>query len=200
MTKNNYEFSKALTRFSTYTVLVWPVRILIIVSAVMIPVLLGLIIFFYIKNRDKINEVLKRTATIEGFIYNNIKEGIHALRDVFDGNLDPVNDALNNYIIPVFKQFFKDNYGIDIGTIDFSSIVTDIGNRLNTELKDKGIQELSKIKIDDIITKEYREEIIDKIKEAFPNDSDKITEAVNKFFTDNKHTLAYLITQFKLFH
>ena len=45
------------------TILIWPVRILVILNTLIIPVLLGLIIYFYLKHQNEINDIIKRTIT-----------------------------------------------------------------------------------------------------------------------------------------
>ena len=197
------------------TILIWPVRILVILNTLIIPVLLGLIIYFYLKHQNEINDIIKRTKTIQGIIENNIQLGIDIIRENIDSitpdninkfisyNLrDPLMRVLVNYYNGAndyIKSISIDYESLDNIRIYFVGKISEIKNiqdlvktTVNTVLENVIPQIINALK--DVIKKELNDNDIDvNIK------LNELKELLEKFSNDSNNTFAYILTQYKLF-
>ena len=197
------------------TILIWPVRILVILNTLIIPVLLGLIIYFYLKHQNEINDIIKRTKTIQGIIENNIQLGIDIIRENIDSitpdninkfisyNLrDPLMRVLVNYYNgsnDYIKSISIDYESLDNIRIYFVGKISEIKNiqdlvktTVNTVLENVIPQIINALK--DVIKKELNDNDIDvNIK------LNELKELLEKFSNDSNNTFAYILTQYKLF-
>lgn len=197
-------------------ILVWPIRILIIVNALILPVLLALLIYFYLKHEKEINEVLDRAKTIEGIVENNINLGIDFIRKNVE-NITPedinkfVNHTLRDPLIYVLVNYYNGaNDFVKTIKIDFDDL-NDIkfyikGNKI-AEIKN--MQDLIITTINTVINEsipEIIESIIKVIKKELNNNdiNIKIKETelktlLEKFSNDPNNTFAFILTQYELF-
>jgi len=212
------QLSKALTQFSTYTILVWPIRLLIIVSAILIPVLLGLIIWFYYRHQNQIDDVLKQARTIEGMIVNNVEKGIAFIKTeiakIGDINEDNINNFIKTELWPPLRELIVNYYNqandkvktikINVSDLDHIKITFD-GRTTQINNMETLIKTEIKYLMDDVIP-----QIVDGLKdvikdrigdnpEEFNNKMKELEELLKAFSGDSDNTIGYLMTQFSLF-
>tara|TARA_Y100001972_G_C7616023_1_gene308902 strand:+ start:162 stop:827 length:666 start_codon:yes stop_codon:yes gene_type:complete len=211
------DLSKAISKFSTYTILVWPIRLLIIISAVLIPILLGLIIWFYLTHQRQINDLINRAKKIEGMIESNVEKGIKFIKDnINDINPENIENFVNNQLgIPLrtvlihyYNQTNNAIKSIKLNVSDLDNISFSFnGNTSHI----KNIETFIKVQINDILNDvipEIINTVSDKIKEQIGENN--INDIINKknemkklledFSKNSDNTLAFLITQYELFY
>lgn len=209
--------AKGLHKFSTYTILVWPIRLLVIISSLLIPVLLGLIIWFYRKHENQINEVINQTKTIEGMIVNNLEKGIQVIKDEIGGDItaDNINKFFETKLWPKLKVVLVNYYNqvndeiksikIDASNLDDIKI-TYKGN--TTEIKN--METFIKTEIN-IILKDIIPQIEDALRDNISGqlggnqkDTDNKMKELNslllQFSNNSNNTLGYIMTQYELFY
>lgn len=219
-TKNS--LASALSKFSTYTVLVWPIRLLIIISAILIPVLFGLLIWFYLSHKSQIDTVIKKASDIEGMIESNYREGIDFIKNqvtlvngmIKDGTIEDfvakeLTIPLRVIIVNFYNQANKSVQSIQLDTSDLEDITFSIGGKTSHI---KNMETLIKTSISDIvndviprIVDQVTDKILKQLTEGGNGDKveDKkkeLTKLLSDFANDKSHTLAYIMTQYKLFY
>lgn len=198
------------------TILVWPVRILVIINSLIVPVLLGLIIYFYLKNEKDIQEVLKRANTIQGMIENNLQLGINAIKG-YVGSDELTEEVINEFIVKHLRdpliQIIVEYYNqvndyiktIKINVNDLSDIQISFRGQI-THIKN--IETLVTTSINTVL-KYIIPDIINSLKpiiilqlgtdEGIDVKIDELEEILENFSNNSDHTFAYILTQYKLF-
>lgn len=209
------QLSKALMQFSTYTILVWPIRLLIIVSAILIPVLLGLIIWFYYRHQNQIDDVLKQARTIEGMIVNNVEKGIDFIKsEIGVINEENINNFIEKQLWPHLQELIVNYYNqandkvktikIDVSDLNHIKITFD-GRTTQINNMETLIKTEIKYLMDDVIPQivdGLKDVIKDKIRdnpEEFNNKMKELEELLKAFSGDSDNTIGYLMTQLSLF-
>ena len=214
--------AKALSKFSTYTILVWPIRLLIILSAVLIPVLFGIMLWFYLRHKSQIDTVIEKAAKIEGMVENNVKEGIEFIKDkiglvggmIKDGKVEEfvANEfatPLKVIIVNFYNQANESVQSIQLDTSDLDDIQFSIGGKVSHI---KNMETLIKTSISDIvndvipqIVNQVTDKILKHLTDAGNGDKvdekkKELTKLLSDFANDKNHTLAFIMTQYQLFY
>ena len=199
------------------TILIWPVRILVILNSLIIPVLLGLIIYFYLKNEKDIQDVLKRANTIQGMIENNLQLGIDSIKTFIGDDLteEKINEFVSNnlkgplmdIIVEYYNQANESIKTIRIDAKDLNDIKISFRGKI-THIRN--IQTLVTTSIETVL-KDVIPDIINSLKPIIikqlgdDNNIDidiklnELERLLKKFSNDSNNTFAYILTQYKLF-
>ena len=212
------QLAQAISKFTTYTILVWPIRLLVIVSALLIPVLLGLIIWFYYQHQNQIDKVLDQAKTIEGMIINNVEKGIDFIKEEIGGDVTPENvnkfveekllKPLKVVLVNYYNQANKEVKSIKIDATDLDDLkITYDGGSINIKNMETLIKTEIKYVLNDVIPQIIdllQSTIGDQIGEgdtkAIQSKKDEMKNLLTSFSNDSKNTFAYVITQWKLFY
>ena len=210
------QLAKALSKFSTYTILVWPIRLLIIISAVLIPVLLGLIIYFYYKHQNQIDDVLKQARTIEGMIVNNIEKGIDYIKSKLGGDITEdsiirfidhnLKEPLTKLIANYYNQANDKIKTITINAEDLNNIEISFDGK---KYEIKNLETLIKTKLS-VLLNDVIPQFVDGMKDVIkkqigdnPKEFDEkmkeFEDLLKLFSNDPNNTIGYLMAQFSLF-
>lgn len=100
-------FKEASIRMFTY-----PLRILIIINSIILPILLGIIVYFIFKFKKPIEHILNKAIGIEKYIEDNVHLGIKVITQVFNNVLDLTKDNnitkfLDNSLLPSIATQFQ---------------------------------------------------------------------------------------------
>lgn len=212
------QLAQAISKFTTYTILVWPIRMLVIVSALIIPVLLGLIIWFYYQHQNQIDKVLDQAKTIEGMIINNVEKGIDFIKEEIGGDVTPENvnkfveekllKPLKVVLVNYYNQANKEVKSIKIDATDLDDLkITYDGGSINIKNMETLIKTEIKYVLNDVIPQIIdllQDTIGDQIGEgdtkAIQSKKDEMKNLFTSFSNDSNNTFAYIITQWKLFY
>jgi len=152
------KIGRVMGKMATNTILVQPIRILIIINSIFLPLLLGILVFIILKYAQDIKGIIDKAKKIEGMVEDNIKEGIEIIKETFTPNnvknfiKDTLLEPLISYINPELEyvkskvQEFTDFSKIKLE--EFTTIlnvsgksVNDIIKTFNTELIDIGCKQ-----------------------------------------------------------
>ena len=100
-------FKEASVRMFTY-----PLRILIIINSLLVPILLGIIVFFIFKFKKPVEDILDKAIGIEKYVEDKIHLGIEIIFDIFQNiqdltNIDKITTFLNDELLPSISTRFE---------------------------------------------------------------------------------------------
>lgn len=81
MKKTLGKVGRVMGRMATNTILVQPIRILIIINSIFLPLLLGILVFIILKYAQDIKDIIDKAKKIENMVEDNIKLGIQKIRE-----------------------------------------------------------------------------------------------------------------------
>ena len=153
--------------------LVYPVRVLIIINSILLPILLGILIFLLIHYAKPIEDIFDKAKQIEDIILKNINLGIDIIteyinqgKQIFDDPnimLEFVKDILLTplleYINPGITQGDIDNIKaqiIQLNNFNFSNILDMAGHSVNDL-----INQISQVLVENGITQEQINKVIE---------------------------------------
>tara|TARA_Y100001980_G_C14553148_1_gene338127 strand:+ start:207 stop:791 length:585 start_codon:yes stop_codon:yes gene_type:complete len=158
------------------TLLVQPIRILIIINSIFLPLLLGILIFIILKYAQEIEDIIDKAKKIEGMVEDNINLGINKIKEIYAQTSDAAQFAQSQLTVDNTKTFIKDHLLTPIlEYIDPTIEVTnDILGNITTKIPDMNFTSLLDVSghsINDIlllikpelITQGYQEALINKV-------------------------------------
>tara|TARA_Y100000591_G_scaffold211999_1_gene183912 strand:- start:102 stop:695 length:594 start_codon:yes stop_codon:yes gene_type:complete len=173
------------------TLLIQPIRILIILNSIFLPLLLGILIFIILKYAQDIEDIIDKAKKIEGMVEDNIKLGINKIKEIYAGTSDAVEMAQGQFTAENTKTFINDNLLTPIlkyidPTITLTNEILDpIKTKLNDipDMNFTSILDVSGHSINDIILFIKPELITQGFQEAL----------INKVLSEDR-SIAYLLT------
>ena len=81
MKKTMGKVGRVMGKMATNTILVQPIRILIIINSIFLPLLLGILVFIILKYAQNIEGIINKAKKIEQMVEDNIKEGIIMIKE-----------------------------------------------------------------------------------------------------------------------
>jgi hypothetical protein len=182
------------------TLLVQPIRILIIINSIFLPLLLGILIFIILKYAQDIQGIIDKAKKIENMIEDNIRLGIDKIKELYAQTVNAANTATDfaqdQITVDNTKTFINDNLLTPIlKYIDPTIVVTT--NLLETTLKTTlgnmpdleftSLLDASGHSINDIVMLIKPDLITEGIQEAL----------INKVLDENR-SIAYILTHSEL--
>jgi len=118
------------------TFIIQPIRILIIINSIFLPLLLGVLIFIILKYAREIEDIIDKAKKIEGMVEDNINLGINKIKEVYAGTSNAVEFSQNQLTFTNTKIFIKEHLLRPIlEYIDPTiTITTDILAKIKTKL------------------------------------------------------------------
>ena len=173
------------------TLLIQPIRILIILNSIFLPLLLGILIFIILKYAQDIEDIIDKAKKIEGMVEDNIKLGINKIKEIYAGTSDAVGMVQGQFTAENTRTFINDNLltpiltYIDPTITHSEEILDDIKTKLNDipDMNFTSILDVSGHSINDIILFIKPELITHDFQEAL----------INKVLSEDR-SIAYLLT------
>ena len=135
-------FKEASVRMFTY-----PLRILIIINSIILPILLGIIVFFIFKFKKPVENILDKAIGIEKYVEDKIHLGIEIIFDIFQ-NIEALTDTENIII-------FLDK-----------TLLPSISTRFEHFCHQNGLKNVS---INDVFDITHADKVVEDIKTTFTN-------------------------------
>ena len=189
MKKTIGKIGKIMGKATTNTILVQPIRILIIINSIFLPLLLGILVFIILKYAQDIKGIIDKAQKIEGMVEDNIKLGI----DIVKENYTNFNDNFNN-------NFTEDNAKTFISETLIEPLILYINPKI------AGVKQLEEIKFDNVKLDEFTTLLdisghsVNNIIKSNTTNLLKIgctQEQINKVLSENR-SIAYILTHNKL--
>lgn len=186
MKKTMGKVGRVMGKMATNTILVQPIRILIIINSIFLPLLLGTLVFIILRYAQEIEGIITEAQKIEEMVRDNINDGIKIIKDKYKefGN-----------------KFTKDNVKIFIKDTLLKPLILYINPTLTTitqAIQDK-IDKLdfSKIKLEEFTTiLNVSGKSVNDIIKTFNTELIDIgckPEQINKVLKENR-SIAYILT------
>ena len=157
------------------TLLVQPIRILIIINSIFLPLLLGILIFIILKYAQEIEDIIDKAKKIEGMVEDNINLGINKIKEIYAQTSDAAQFAQSQLTVDNTKTFIKDHLLTPIleyidptieVTNDILENITKIPDMNFTSLLDVSGHSINDILLlikPELITQGYQEALINKV-------------------------------------
>lgn len=189
----------------------YPLRILIIINSIILPILLGIIVYFIFKFKKPVENIINKAIGIEKYVEDNIQLGVNVIFKAFDDiqaltNPDNITTFLNDDLLPsiatkfdhLCKQNGLNEYTIpaEFNIIDTTQLVDDIKATF-TNLTHFDIADLQLNKLSDdlttVLTSQLPQHLAGggKPKEAYKN--------LLKQFMKQNFTIANILTYGQLY-
>tara|TARA_Y100000389_G_scaffold205050_1_gene262445 strand:- start:5102 stop:5731 length:630 start_codon:yes stop_codon:yes gene_type:complete len=207
MKKTMGKIGRVMGRMATNTILVQPIRILIIINSIFLPLLLGTLVFIILKYAQDIKGIIDKAKKIEGMVEDNIKEGIEIIKEgyaqaqqVGAGTLEFAKE----HITPTnTKKFIKNNLLEPLILYinpELENVKTKVQEFINVVWGVAVIQGYIKLEefttILDVSGKSVNN-IIKSIEPMLLSDELCKPEQINKVLSENR-SIAYILTHNKL--
>ena len=83
MKKTMGKVGRVMGKMATNTILVQPIRILIIINSIFLPLLLGTLVFIILRYAQEIEGIITEAQKIEEMVRDNINDGIKIIKDKY---------------------------------------------------------------------------------------------------------------------
>lgn len=190
MKKTMGKIGRVMGKMATNTILVQPIRILIIINSIFLPLLLGTLVFIILRYVQEIEGIITEAQKIEEMVRDNINKGIDTIKSKYE---------------EFGKNFSEDNVKIFIRGTLLEPLILYINPTLTTntqEIKNKiSTLDFSKIKFEEFTT------ILDVSGKSVNNIIKTLNtqlisvgckqEQINKVLSENR-SIAYILTHNKL--
>lgn len=121
------------------TLLIQPIRILIIINSIFLPLLLGVLIFIILKYAREIEDIIDKAKKIEGMVEDNINLGINKIKEVYaeihTGTSNALEFAQNQLTFTNTKTFIKEHLLIPI--LEYIDPTITVTNEILENIKTK---------------------------------------------------------------
>ena len=112
MKKTIGKVARVSGKVAKHTLLIQPIRVLIILNSILLPILIGFLIFIILKYAQEIEGIIDKAKKIEKMVRENIKLGIEKIKQgiaAAEAAGGTALDFASNHIKPDnIKQFIKD--------------------------------------------------------------------------------------------
>ena len=184
------KIGRVMGRMATNTILVQPIRILIIINSIFLPLLLGTLVFIILKYAQDIKGIIDKAQKIEGMVEDNINKGIQLIKEKYA--------KLNkNFTKENAETFIKDTLLKPLISY-INPAIYEIDKKVNDEYKNA--IDFSKIKLYEFTTLldvsgQSVNDIIKSNLDLFLSVCSQ--EQINKVLSENR-SIAYILTHNKL--
>lgn len=186
MKKTMGKVGRVMGKMATNTILVQPIRILIIINSIFLPLLLGTLVFIILRYAQEIEGIITEAQKIEEMVRDNINDGIKIIKVEYE-------KFQNKFTVKNAETFIKDTL-LEPLILYINPAKVFAQNELNTL---KGAIGFSKVKIDEIKTllelsshsvNEFINSNIDQLKKAGCT-----IKQINKVLKENRD-IVYILT------
>jgi hypothetical protein len=193
----------------------YPLRILIIINSIILPILLGIIVYFIFKFKKPVENIINKAVGIEKIIEDNIHIGLSIIYSFFDNiqsftDPDKINDFIMHAFLPsVSRKLFHYIHDhspnilktLNEGSIDsfMNNLITQIQtddylmNKIYDLFKNLTHFDLANLGTKDILN-ELKEHILTSLNDTFTSiTKEQFNPIVNQFIKEN-FTFVNLLT------
>ena len=191
------KIGRVMGKMATNTILVQPIRILIIINSIFLPLLLGTLVFIILRYVQEIEGIITEAQKIEEMVRDNINDGIEIIKKKYSDIKETINEKS--------KLFTKENAETFIEDTLIKPLILYINPTLTTitqEIQDKiDNLDFSKIKLEEFTTiLNVSGKSVNDIIKTFNTELIDIgctPEQINKVLSENR-SIAYILTHNKL--
>ncbi len=201
MKKTMGKVGRVMGKMATNTILVQPIRILIIINSIFLPLLLGTLVFIILRYAQEIEGIITEAQKIEEMVRDNINDGIKMIKEGYAKALVATNTAADfvkeNITAENTKKFIKDNL-LEPLILYINPTLTTITKEIKTKINKL---DFSKIKLEEFTTLlNVSGKSVNDIIKTFNTELIDIgctPEQINKVLSENR-SIAYILTHDKL--
>mgnify|MGYP004163821047 CR=1 FL=1 len=189
------KIGRVMGRMATNTILVQPIRILIIINSIFLPLLLGTLVFIILRYAQEIEGIITEAQKIEEMVRDNINDGIKIIKDKYS--------EIETTLIDKSKLFTKENAKKFIKETILKPLILYINPELEnfkTKVQEfiNKVTDFSKIKLEEFTTildvsGKSVNNIIKSIEPMLLSENLCKPEQINKVLKENR-SIAYILT------
>ena len=179
------KIGRVMGKMATNTILVQPIRILIIINSIFLPLLLGTLVFIILRYAQEIEGIITEAQKIEEMVRDNINKGI---------------DTIKNNFTPTNAEKFIEDHLLKPLISYINPKLEDVESKVTKEFKEN--IDFSKIKLEEFTTildvsGKSVNNIIKSIEPMLLSENLCKPEQINKVLKENR-SIAYILTHDKL--
>ena len=192
------KIGRVMGKMATNTILVQPIRILIIINSIFLPLLLGTLVFIILKYAQDIEGIITEAQKIEEMVRDNINDGIKIIKDKYSQIQTAITDNSKLFTKENAEKFIKDTL-LEPLILYINPTLTTITEEIKTKINNL---DFKKIKLEEFTTLldvsgQSVNEIIKHLEPMLLSKELCKPEQINKVLKENR-SIAYILTHNKL--
>ena len=200
MKKTMGKVGRVMGKMATNTILVQPIRILIIINSIFLPLLLGTLVFIILRYAQEIEGIITEAQKIEEIVRDNINDGIEIIKKKYSDIKATITDKSKLFTKDNAETFIKDTL-LEPLILYINPTLTTIRQEIKTKIDKLDKLDFSKIKLEEFTTLlNVSGKSVNDIIKTFNTELIDIgctPEQINKVLSENR-SIAYILTHDKL--